>query len=129
VGSVHYRVIVAEDDDAFLETLSGVLEDDGRFEVIGRAHNGREAVELAARLDVDVVVMDIEMPVCDGVEATRLLHEQLPELPVVAISGHDYEERVFEIREAGAVDYVRKSRVEDDLVLALEALVAQHAQT
>ncbi|HEY8704520.1 MAG TPA: response regulator [Gaiellaceae bacterium] len=129
MGSVHYRVIVAEDDDAFLETLSGVLEDDGRFEVIGRAHNGREAVELAARLDVDVVVMDIEMPVCDGVEATRLLHEQLPELPVVAISGHDYEERVFEIREAGAVDYVRKSRVEDDLVLALEALVAQHAQT
>jgi len=129
VGSVHYRVIVAEDDDAFLEALSVVLEDDGRFEVIGRAHNGREAVELAARLDVDVVVMDIEMPVCDGVEATRLLHEQLPELPVVAISGHDYEERVFEIREAGAVDYVRKSRVEDDLVLALEALVAQHAQT
>ena len=129
MGSVHYRVIVAEDDDAFLETLSGVLEDDGRFEVIGRAHNGREAVELAARLDVDVVVMDIEMPVCDGVEATRLLHEQLPELPVVAISGHDYEERVFEIREAGAVDYVRKSRVEDDLVLALEALVAQHAKT
>jgi DNA-binding NarL/FixJ family response regulator len=127
--SIHYRVIVAEDDDAFLEALSVVLEDDGRFEVIGRAHNGREAVELAARLDVDVVVMDIEMPVCDGVEATRLLHEQLPELPVVAISGHDYEERVFEIREAGAADYVRKSRVDDDLVLALEALVAQHAKT
>lgn len=129
MGSVHYRVILAEDDDAFLEALSGVLEDDGRFEVIGRAHNGREAVELAARLDVDVVVMDIEMPVCDGVEATRLLHEQLPELPVVAISGHDYEERVFEIREAGAADYVRKSRVDDDLVLALEALVVQHAKT
>ena len=129
MGSDRYRVIVAEDDDEFLETLSGVLEDDGRFEVIGRAHNGREAVELAARLDVDVVVMDIEMPVCDGVEATRLLHEQLPELPVVAISGHDYEERVFEIREAGAADYVRKSRVDDDLVLALEALVAQHAKT
>ena len=128
MGSVRYRVIVAEDDDAFLDALSGVLEDDGRFEVIGRAHNGREAVDLAARLDVDVVVMDIEMPVCDGVEATRLLHEQLPELPVVAISGHDYEERVFEIREAGAADYVRKSRVDDDLVLALEALVARAPQ-
>lgn len=126
--SVRYRVIVAEDDDAFLEALSVVLEDDGRFEVIGRARNGREAVDLAARLAADVVVMDIEMPVCDGVEATRLLHEQLPELPVVAISGHDYEERVFEMREAGAADYVRKSRVDDDLVLTLTALVAQHAQ-
>ena len=124
MGSVQYRVIVAEDDDAFLDALMGVLEDDGRFQVIGRARNGREAVDMAARLDVDVVVMDIEMPMCDGVEATRLLQEQAPELPVVAISGHDYEERVFEIREAGAADYVRKSRVGDDLVGALEALVA-----
>lgn len=124
MGSIQYRVILAEDDDEFLEALAGVLENDGRFEVVGRARNGREAVELAARLDVDVVVMDIEMPVCDGVEATRQLQEQAPELPVVAISGHDYEERVFEMREAGAADYVRKSRVEDDLVAVLESLVA-----
>jgi DNA-binding NarL/FixJ family response regulator len=129
VGSDRYRVIVAEDDDAFLDALSGVLEDDGRFEVIGRAHNGREAIDLVSRLDVDVVVMDIEMPECDGVEATRLLHEQVPDLPVVAISGHDYEERVFEIREAGAVDYVRKSRVDEDLVLTLAALVAERTKT
>ena len=53
-----------------------------------------------------------------------MLREAAPELPIVAISGHDYEERVLEIREAGAADYVRKSRVEDDLVHALEALVA-----
>ena len=124
MGSIQYRVILAEDDDEFLEALAGVLENDGRFEVVGRARNGCEAVELAARLDVDVVVMDIEMPVCDGVEATRQLQEQAPELPVVAISGHDYEERVFEMREAGAADYVRKSRVEDDLVAVLESLVA-----
>jgi DNA-binding NarL/FixJ family response regulator len=126
MGSDRYRVIVAEDDDAFLATLSIVLEDDGRFEVVARAHNGREAVALVERLDVHQVVMDIEMPLCDGVEATRLLHEQLPDLPIVAISGHDYEERVLEIREAGAVDYVRKARVSDDLVRTLEALVVQH---
>jgi DNA-binding NarL/FixJ family response regulator len=123
LGSSRYRVIVAEDDDEFLDALNGVLEDDGRFEVVGRARNGREAVDLAAHLDADAVVMDIEMPVCDGVEATRLLHEQAPDLPVVAVSGHDYEERVFEIREAGAADYVRKSRVENDLPLTLAALV------
>jgi DNA-binding NarL/FixJ family response regulator len=122
--SDRYRVIVAEDDDAFLLALSAVLESDGRFEVIGRARNGREAIDLVARLDADVVVMDIEMPVCDGVEATRLLHDQLPDLPVVAISGHDYEERVFEIREAGAVDYVRKARLAEDLVATLEAQIA-----
>jgi DNA-binding NarL/FixJ family response regulator len=116
-----YRVIVAEDDGVFLQTVEAVLADDGRFEVVGLARNGRDAVKLAERLRVDVVVMDIEMPVCDGIEATRLLQENVPELPVVAISGHDYEERVLEIREAGAVDYVRKSRVADDLVAVLVA--------
>ena len=126
MGSDRYRVIVAEDDDAYLEALSEVLEHDGRFEVVGRARNGNEVVDLAARLVADVVVMDIEMPVLDGVEATRLLRKREPDLPIVAISGHDYEERVLEIREAGAVDYVRKARIEDDLVLTLEALIAQH---
>jgi DNA-binding NarL/FixJ family response regulator len=125
VGSTQpYRILVAEDDEAFLDTLEAVLDADGRFLVVGRARDGRDAVELADRLDPDAVVMDIEMPVLDGVEATRLLREAAPELPILAISGHDYEERVLEIREAGASDYVRKSRVEDDLVQALEALVA-----
>jgi DNA-binding NarL/FixJ family response regulator len=118
-----YRVLVAEDDEAFLQTLSGVLADDGRFEVVGRAHNGRDAVALAKRLEPDAVVMDIEMPVFDGVEATRRLAELSPGLPIVAISSHDYDERVLEIRDAGAADYVRKSRVEEDLVGVLQALV------
>jgi CheY-like chemotaxis protein len=65
--------------------------------------------------------MDIEMPVMDGVAATLQLQAEQPELPVVAVSGSEYEERVLEIRAAGAVDYVRKSRVTEDLV---EALVA-----
>jgi DNA-binding NarL/FixJ family response regulator len=126
MGFEKVRVIVAEDDESFLETVVSVLTDDGRFEVVGHARNGREAVELVQRLDVDAVVMDIEMPVRDGIEATRLLHETAPQVPVVAISGRDYEERVFEILEAGAVDYVRKSRIEEELVSVLEALVAVH---
>jgi DNA-binding NarL/FixJ family response regulator len=124
VGSAEpHRILVAEDDEAFLGALTAVLENDGRFEIVGHARNGDEAVVLAARLDVDAVVMDIEMPLVDGVEATRQLKEAQPDLPIVAISGHDYEERVLEIRHAGASDYVRKARVEDDLPAALVALV------
>jgi CheY-like chemotaxis protein len=118
-----YRILVAEDDDDFLIALETVLEADGRFAVAGRARNGREAVEIAARLQIDAIVMDIEMPEVDGVEATRQLQEQQPEVPVVAISGTDYEERVLEIRDAGAVDYVRKSRVDEDLAAALIAAI------
>jgi two-component system nitrate/nitrite response regulator NarL len=115
---------VAEDDEAFLETLEAVLEGDGRFAVIGRARNGREAVDLAEQLRPDIVVMDIEMPVMDGIEATRLLRKRLPGLPVVAISGHDYEERVLEIRAAGADDYVRKARLEEELAAVAASLVS-----
>ena len=119
-----YRVIVAEDDEAFLELVAELLEADGRFAVVGRATDGREAVALARKLDLDAVVMDIELPVLDGVEATRLIQELRPGLPVVAISGHDYEERVLDIRGAGAADYVRKSRIEEELPDTLAALAA-----
>jgi CheY-like chemotaxis protein len=118
-----YRILVAEDDESFSSLLEEVLEADGRFAVVGRARNGREAVELAGGLDLDAVVMDIEMPELDGVAATRLLAEQAPTLPVIAISGSEYEERVLDMRDAGAVDYVRKSRVHEELVAALSSLL------
>jgi len=118
-----YRILVAEDDDDFRAALAALLEADGRFAVAGRASTGCEAVELARELELDAVVMDIEMPGLDGVEATRQLLEHKPDLPVVAISGHEYEERVLEIRAAGAADYVRKSRVDEDLAATLLALL------
>ena len=122
-GQEIYRILLAEDDEDFSAALVAVLAADGRFSVAGRALDGRQAVELAASLDVDAVVMDIEMPEVDGVEATRLLQIERPGVPVIAISGHDYEERVLEIRAAGAVDYVRKSRLDEDLVDALAAFL------
>jgi DNA-binding NarL/FixJ family response regulator len=123
VGVATHRILLAEDDEAFLASLETVLTEDGRFEVVGRAHNGREAVELARKLKPDAVVMDIEMPEVDGVEATRQLQRRRPAVPVLAVSGHDYEERVLDIRDAGAGDYVRKARVEDELCAALVALL------
>lgn len=122
-GRGTYRILVAEDDAGFLGALEGAVTADPRFVVAGRAQNGRQAVELATQLGVDAVVMDIEMPEVDGVEATRLLALESPGLPVIAISGHDYEERVLEIRAAGAVDYVRKARLDEDLPEALAAVL------
>jgi DNA-binding response OmpR family regulator len=80
-------------------------------------------VALAEEVAPDAVVVDIEMPILDGVEATRRLREAAPDLPIVAVSGHDYEERVLEIREAGADDYVRKARLADELPRVLAALL------
>lgn len=115
-----FKVLLAEDDASFSEALEAVLHADGRFEVVGRARNGFEAVALAQKLKPDAVVMDIEMPELDGIEATRRL---CPAIPVLAISGYDYEERVLDIRDAGAADYVRKARIEDELCIALAAML------
>ena len=114
---------MAEDDESFLEAIALLLEQDDRFLVAGRAHDGQEAIDLAEEVEPDAVVLDIEMPVVDGVEAASRLRAAAPQLPIVAVSGHDYEERVLEIRAAGADDYVRKARLEDELADALLALV------
>jgi two-component system nitrate/nitrite response regulator NarL len=123
-----FRILVAEDDDSFLDVIAVVLEQDERFAVAGRACNGREAVELARQVGPDAVVIDIEMPVLDGVEATKLVREVAPKLPIVAVSGHDYEERVLEIRRAGADDYVRKARLSDELPRVLATLLGSTAR-
>src|SRR4051794_30167283 len=124
-----YRILVAEDDESALDAIAFLLEEDRRFTVAGRARNGLEALNLAKRLKPDAVVMDIEMPVLDGVEATRQLRERTPHVPIVAISGHDYEERVLEIRMAGAHDYVRKARLATELPRVLAAALGATAQS
>src|SRR5579863_3767072 len=124
-----FRILIAEDDESALESIAALLEQDRRFAVAGRARNGLEALNLAKRLKPDAVVMDIEMPVLDGVEATRQLRERSPQLPVVAISGHDYEERVLEIRSAGAHDYVRKARLVTELPRVLAAVLGVAAES
>ena len=103
-----FRILVAEDDESALVLITVLLEQDGRFAVVGRAANGVEAVNLAKRLTLDAVVVDIEMPVLDGVEATRQIHDRWPDLPIVAISGHDY---------------VRKTRVATELPRVLAAVL------
>ncbi|MFZ0342640.1 MAG: response regulator transcription factor [Gaiellaceae bacterium] len=118
-----FRILIAEDDEAFLDAIAFLLEQDDRFTVAGRARNGLAAVELAEEIEPDAIVMDIEMPVADGVEATRRLRAATPGLPIVAVSGHDYEERVLEIRRAGADDYVRKARMAEELARVLAALL------
>lgn len=110
------RVLIADDDDLFVELLVAML-DPHRFEIVGRARDGREAVELARRLRPDVVTMDIEMPRLNGIDATREICKLPEPPPVVVVSSSLFlDEAVEEAREAGAHGYVTKARVQDELV-------------
>lgn len=115
------EVVVAEDDLLFAAALVDLLEADERVDVVGRARNGAEAVELAERLHPDVVVMDIEMPVVDGIEATRRLRDSGNRAQVFVLTASESAETRRRALEAGAAGYLRKSDSSLELLDSLPA--------
>ena len=101
-----------------------ILAEQSDMEIVGEAGNGREALELAARLKPDVVVMDVAMPELNGIEATRRMAENAPHARVLALSMHKDSVYVREILRAGARGYLLKDSVAADLVTAVRAIAA-----
>lgn len=109
------RLLLVDDDLGFLEALEALFAEDERFEIVGTARDGEEAVSRAVSLEPDVVTMDIEMPRLDGVEATRQIRAEVPGIRVVVVSASAHATRAETAREAGAAAYVSKSVFADEL--------------
>jgi len=117
------RVIIAEDDERLAELIESILDDDGRFIVIGRAANGDDAVRLASEHHPDIVLMDIAMPTRDGIEATRLIRASDVGQHVVIFTGSDEYSDVARAEDAGAAGYLHKDALTSpDLAHALHVL-------
>ena len=115
------RVLVVDDQALFREALVALLAVQPGIEVVGEAANGRDAVEAAGRLRPDVVLMDLRMPVLDGVGATRQLRVDHPSVRVLALTTFDGDAEVFPALRAGAVGYLLKDATTDRLVEAVLA--------
>jgi DNA-binding NarL/FixJ family response regulator len=113
------RVLIADDHRLFAEALEAILAAESRIDVVGRARNGAEALDMVFDLDPDVVVMDISMPVMDGVEATRRIREARPEACVLMLTGSNAAADVDLSSDAGAAGYVTKDRIASELVDAI----------
>ena len=113
------RVLIADDHRLFAEALEAILAGESSIEVVGRARNGAEAIELALELEPDVVLMDISMPVMDGVDATRRIREVRPDACVLMLTGSSAAADVDRSRDAGAAGYVTKDRIASELVEAI----------
>ena len=113
------RVLIADDHRLFAEALEAILAAESRIEVVGRARNGAEALEMVLDLNPDLVLMDISMPVMDGVEATRRIREARPEACVLMLTGSSAVADVDRSRDAGAAGYVTKDRIASELVDAI----------
>ena len=116
------RILLADDHAVVRQGFRMILSAHSDLEIVGEAGNGREAVELAATLRPDVVVMDVAMPELNGIEATRRLTAENPHIRVVALSMHKDSVYVREILRAGARGYLLKDSVADDLVAAVRAV-------
>jgi DNA-binding NarL/FixJ family response regulator len=115
------RILTADDQALFREGLNTLLSVQPDFEVVGEAANGEEALRLAVTLRPDVVLMDLRMPVMDGVTATRRLVSQLPNCRVIVLTTFDDDESVFDGLRAGAVGYLLKDVSSEKLFEAIRA--------
>jgi two-component system NarL family response regulator len=113
------RVLIADDHLLFTEALEAILSGDDRIEVAGRARDGGEAVELTRDLRPDLVLMDVSMPVLDGIEATREIRAAGSDAVILMLTGSNSRSDVDKAREAGASGYVTKDRIASELVEAI----------
>jgi len=118
------RVLLAEDHTIVRKGLRSLLEDKADIEVIGEAQNGREALLKTERLQPDVVLIDIAMPILNGIEATRQIKRRFPEINVLGLTMHAANEYVYQLLHAGASGYVVKQAAPTELLAAIRAVYA-----
>ena len=121
------KILLVDDQPLFREGLRTLLSVHAGFEIVGEAGNGEEAIRLARSLLPAVVLMDLQMPVLDGVAATRRLHEEQPDCRVIVLTTFDDDEMVFDGLRAGAIGYLLKDAPSEKLAEAIR--VAARGET
>ena len=117
------RVLIADDHRLFGQALEAIRATDDRLEVIGQAADGAEAVQLALNVDPDVILMDIAMPIMDGLQATKQIRKQKPSACILMLTGSNSRTDVDQARLAGAAGYVTKDRIAAELIEAIVEVV------
>jgi DNA-binding NarL/FixJ family response regulator len=115
------RILIVDDQSLFREGLHTLLSVQGGFDVVGEAANGEEALRQSATLHPDVVLMDVRMPILDGVSATRRLRAMLPSCHVIVLTTFDDDEYVFDALRAGAIGYLLKDVQSEKLYEAIRS--------
>jgi two-component system, NarL family, nitrate/nitrite response regulator NarL len=116
------RVLIVDDEPLFTDMLQALLQVEDGIEVVGKAQHGRQAVELANDLDPDVIVMDVSMPVMDGIDATREIRQQNPTATILILTGGSIITEIDQARAAGAAGYLTKDRIGGELVDEIRSL-------
>ena len=115
------RVMIVDDHDMVRKGLATFLKVNADLELVGEARDGREALQMCAQVQPDVVLMDLVMPEMDGTSATRFIRERWPHVQIIALTSFQEQELVREVLQAGAIGYLLKNVTVDDLADAIRA--------
>lgn len=118
------RVVIADDHQMFVDGLKSLLEEERELSVVGEARNGYEVLEICDRQPVDIVIMDINMPLMDGIQASRELSKKHPAVKVLGLSMYNDRDYISDILKAGAQGYILKNTGKENLLQAIATLQA-----
>jgi two-component system nitrate/nitrite response regulator NarL len=116
------RLLIVDDEPLFVEMVEAMLGAEHGFEIVGRAADGEQGVRLAAELDPDVILMDISMPVMNGIDATREIRDNDPCASILILTGGSNVIEIDDARTAGAGGYLTKDRIASELVDEIRGL-------
>ena len=119
------RVLLADDHTLFRNGIGRLLTNEPGLEVVGHATDGQEAIDLAGKINPDVILMDIGMPKVNGIEATRTIHREYPDIRIIGLSMYEDVESAQAMRDAGASDYKTKGCVSSELISAIRGCVQE----
>lgn len=116
------KILIADDHHIFREGFKVLLKNQHEIELVGEAENGRELLEMAAKLQPDVAIVDIKMPVMDGIEACKHIKKKFPDMKVIALSMFNDDNLIVDMLEAGAKGYLLKNTNKNELIQATKAV-------
>jgi two-component system, NarL family, nitrate/nitrite response regulator NarL len=119
------RVLIVDDEPLFVEMVQALLDVEEGIEVVGKAQHGKDGVRLANELAPDVVVMDISMPVMNGLEATRAIRERDPNACILILTGGSNIAEIDTARKAGAAGYLTKDRIAGELIAEIRSVASR----
>ncbi|MGF1518964.1 MAG: response regulator [Nodosilinea sp.] len=122
------RLLLVDDQEMFRQGLAALLALEEDLEVVGQAGDGARAIALAETLQPDIILMDVQMPICDGVAATRAIRQRYPWIRVLVLTTFDQDEYIWQSLQAGALGYLLKSTPSKQVAAAVRTLSQGYSQ-
>jgi DNA-binding NarL/FixJ family response regulator len=122
------RLLLADDQEIFRHGLATMLSVEADLEIVGHATNGQEAIDVARILQPQVILMDVRMPICDGVQATRDIHQYYPWIRILVLTTFDDDEYILRSLQAGALGYLLKRTPAPEIAAAIRSVAQGYSQ-